>query len=138
MMTKDKLRQLTGDERLGQMRESEYLGAEDIDDGTEPVLTIAGLWYGSVTLQRGKENKDVLSFKEERVPGILQVRPLIVNSTNRKTLRIRIVRETLQVNPYITNVTQVSVSFEGSVLHLSFKLTTIYGEVTIDDCDIAL
>ena len=43
MMTKDKLRQLTGDERLGQMRESEYLGAEDIDDGTEPVLTIAGL-----------------------------------------------------------------------------------------------
>lgn len=87
MMTKDKLRQLTGDERLGQMRESEYLGAEDIDDGTDPVLTIAGLWYGSVTLQRGKENKDVLSFKEERVPGILQVRPLIVNSTNRKTLR---------------------------------------------------
>lgn len=41
MMTKDKLRQLKGDERLGQMRESEYLGAEDIDDGVEPVLTIA-------------------------------------------------------------------------------------------------
>lgn len=87
MMTKDRLRQLTGDERLGQMRESEYLGAEDIDDGVEPVLTIAGLWYGSVTLQRGKENKDVLSFTEERVPGVMQVRPLIVNSTNRKTLR---------------------------------------------------
>lgn len=87
MMTKDKLRQLKGDERLGQMRESEYLGAEDIDDGAEPVLTIAGLWNGTVTLQRGKENKDVLSFAEERVPGIMQVRPLIVNSTNRKTLR---------------------------------------------------
>ena len=87
MMTKDKLRQLTGDERLGQMRESEYLGAEDIDDDVEPILTIAGLWNGMVTLQRGKENKDVLSFAEERVPGILQVRPLIINSTNRKTLR---------------------------------------------------
>lgn len=87
MMTKDKLRQLTGDERLGQMRESEYLGAEDIDDGTEPILTIAALWYGQVTLQRGKENKDVLSFSEERVPGIMQVRPLIVNATNRKVLR---------------------------------------------------
>lgn len=49
MMTKDKLRQLKGDERLGQMRESEYLGAEDIDDGVEPVLTIAGLWNGTVT-----------------------------------------------------------------------------------------
>ena len=87
MMTKDKLRQLTGDERLGQMWESEYLGAEDIDDGVEPVLTISGLWNGMVTLQRGKENKDVLSFAEERVPGIMQVRPMIVNSTNRKVLR---------------------------------------------------
>ena len=87
MMPKDKLRQLTGDERLGQERESEYLGAEDIDDGTEPILTISGLWNGMVTLQRGKENKDVLTFAEERVPGIRQVRPLIVNSTNRKTLR---------------------------------------------------
>lgn len=87
MMTKDKLRQLTGEERLGQERESEYLGAEDIDDNVEPVLTIAGLWNGMVTLQRGKEKKDVLSFAEERVPGIMQVRPLIVNSTNRKTLR---------------------------------------------------
>lgn len=86
-MTKDKLRQLTGDERLGQMRESEYLGAEDIDDGVEPVLTISGLWNGMVTLQRGRENKDVLTFVEERVPGIMQVRPLIINSTNRKTLR---------------------------------------------------
>lgn len=86
-MTKDKLRQLKGDERLGQMRDSEYLGAEDIDDGVEPILTIAGLWNGKVTLQRGKENKDVLTFVEERVPGIYQVRPLIINSTNRKTLR---------------------------------------------------
>lgn len=56
----------------------------------------------------------------------------------RESEAIRIVRETLQINPYITSVSQVSVSFEGSVLHLSFKLTTIYGEVTIDDCDIAL
>ncbi len=87
MMPKDKLRQLTGDERLGQDRESEYLGAEDVDDGVEPILTISGLWNGMVTLQRGKEKKDVLTFAEERVPGIRQVRPLIVNSTNRKVLR---------------------------------------------------
>ena len=39
----DKLTQLKGDERLGQMRESEYLGAEDIDDNTEPILTIAAI-----------------------------------------------------------------------------------------------
>lgn len=60
------------------------------------------------------------------------------SSEVREAEAVRIVRETLQVNPYITNVTQVSVEFEDSVLHLSFKLTTIYGEVTVDECDIAL
>lgn len=74
-------------ERLGMNRDSEYLGAEDIDPGTEPVLTISALYSGKVTLQRGKEMKDVIAFAEERVPGIRQVRPLIVNATNRKTLR---------------------------------------------------
>ena len=72
MMTKDKLRQLTGDERLGQMRESEYLGAEDIDDGTEPVLTIAGLWYGSVTL-RSRSRRSTATVRRldsaRRTPG---------------------------------------------------------------------
>lgn len=74
-------------ERLGQNRESEYLGAEDIDPGTEPVVTISAIYSGMVTLQRGKEMKDVIAFKEESVPGIKHVRPLIVNATNRKTLR---------------------------------------------------
>lgn len=87
MMPKDKLRQLTGKERLGMNRDSEYLGAEDISEGAKPVLTISGLWNGLVTLQRGKENKDVLTFKEEKVAGMSQVRPLIVNATNRKTLK---------------------------------------------------
>lgn len=82
-----RMRPLTGNERLGANRDSEYLGAEDIDPGTEPVLTIAAIYNGMVTLQRGKENKDVIVFKEESVPGIRNVRPLIVNATNRKTLR---------------------------------------------------
>lgn len=78
---------LTGKERLGAMRDSEYMGAEDIDPGSEPVLTIDHIYYATVTLQRGKENKDVITFREETVPGIKRVRPLIVNATNRKTLR---------------------------------------------------
>lgn len=78
---------LTGKERLGAMRDSEYMGAEDIDPGSEPVLTIDHIYYATVTLQRGKENKDVITFREESVPGIKCVRPLIVNSTNRKMLR---------------------------------------------------
>lgn len=78
---------LSGKERLGAERDSEYMGAEDIDPGTEPVLTIDHIFNAVVTLQRGKEQKDVMTFKEASVPGIKKVRPLIVNSTNRKTLR---------------------------------------------------
>jgi hypothetical protein len=82
-----KMKPMTGSERLGANRSSEYLGAEDIDPGVEPVLTIEALYNGMITLQRGKENKDVIVFKEDRVPGIRNVRPLVCNATNRKTLR---------------------------------------------------
>lgn len=81
------MKPLTGKERLGADRDSEYMGAEDIDPGTEPVLTIKAIYNGMVTLSRGKEKKDVMVFEEESVPGIKTVRPLIVNATNRKTLR---------------------------------------------------
>lgn len=87
LQTGDNLKRLTEDERLGQNRESEYLGAEDIDPNLDPILTIDGLWNGMVTLQRGKENKDVITFVEKSVPGIKNVRPLIINATNRKVLR---------------------------------------------------
>lgn len=82
------MRPMSGKERLGAYRESEYLGAEDIEPGTEPVLTIRNLYNGMITLSRGKERHDVIAFVEESVPGsINQVRPLVVNATNRKTLR---------------------------------------------------
>ena len=79
------MRPLKGDERL--QRDSEYLGADDIDAGMEPVLTIKNAYRGKVTLQHGKEVKNVLTFAEEKVPGISEVRPLIINSTNRQTLK---------------------------------------------------
>lgn len=79
---------MQGKERLGANRESEYLGAEDLEPGTEPVLTIKALYNGMITLARGKERHDVIAFVEEKIPGMInQVRPLVVNATNRKTLR---------------------------------------------------
>ena len=73
------MKPMSGKERLGAHRDSEYLGAEDIEPGTEPVLTIANLYNGMITLARGKERHDVISFVEENVPGsINQVRPLVV------------------------------------------------------------
>jgi hypothetical protein len=79
------MKPLKGDEKLE--RDSEYMGADDIATGIEPILTIQHLYRGKVTLSRGKEVKNVLTFVEESVPGISEVRPLIVNSTNRQTLK---------------------------------------------------
>ena len=82
------MKAMSGKERLGAFRDSEYLGAEDIEPGTEPVLTIKAMYNGIITLARGKERHDVIEFAEEKVDGsINQVRPLVVNATNRKTLR---------------------------------------------------
>ena len=82
------MRPMSGKERLGAYRNSEYMGAEDLEPNTEPVLTISALYNGMITLARGKERHDVIAFVEESVPGMInQVRPLVVNSTNRKTLR---------------------------------------------------
>lgn len=87
MITKElqKMKPLKGDEKFE--RDSEYMGADDIDSGVEPVLTIKNLYRGKVTLQRGPEVKNVLTFAEESVPGISEVRPLIVNSGNRQILK---------------------------------------------------
>lgn len=88
MITKDleNLKPLKGDEPLP--RDSEYLGADDLDSTIEPVLTIKNIYRGKVTLSRGKEVKNVIVFAEEKANGIIgEVRPLIVNSTNRQTLK---------------------------------------------------
>ena len=87
MITKDleHMKPLKGDEKLE--RDSEYMGADDIDANVEPILTIKNIYRGKVTLSRGKEVKNVMTFVEESVPGISEVRPLIVNSTNRQTLK---------------------------------------------------
>ena len=44
----------------------------------------------------------------------------------------RYVRECLEVNPYITDVRQISVDFSGATLSLSCAVNTIYGEVNVD------
>lgn len=88
MITKDleHMKPLTGNEPLP--RDSEYLGADDLDSTVEPVLTIKHLYRGKVTLSRGKEVKNVIVFAEEKAPGIIgEVRPMILNATNRQMLK---------------------------------------------------
>ena len=81
-----RMKPLSGKERL--VRDAEYLGAFDIEPGTEPVLTIKAIYCGDVTLGQGRrERKNLLVFEEESVPGIGVVRPMILNTSNWKTLR---------------------------------------------------
>lgn len=56
----------------------------------------------------------------------------------RQSEAIRKLREALMINPYITAVDQISATFEGSCLHISFSLTTIYGEVTVHDTAVSI
>lgn len=88
MITKDleHMKPMSGDEVLP--RDSDYLGATDLDAKIEPVLTIKNLYFGKVTLSRGKETKGVLTFVEEKAPGIIgEVRPMILNAGNRQMLK---------------------------------------------------
>lgn len=44
----------------------------------------------------------------------------------------RYVRECLLVNPYITDVSDINVSFEGETLRINCRIQTIYGEVGLN------
>lgn len=44
----------------------------------------------------------------------------------------RYIRECLLTNPYITDVTDVSVSFDEGTLNMSCSIETVYGEAKID------
>lgn len=56
----------------------------------------------------------------------------------RQSEAIRKLREALLINPYITAVDQINTSLKGSVLQISFHLTTIYGEVSVHDAVIRI
>lgn len=84
----DKLDRITGTESLKKYFDTDYLGAYSIDDGKEPILTIEGVYQGDLTLTGGrKEHHVVLKFVERAVPGIDEVKPMILNTTNRATLK---------------------------------------------------
>ena len=68
----------------------------------------------------------------------LDLGDLLGRTCTEEVRRSEAVRETLLVNPYILDVSQVSVDFDGSWLRLGFRLKTIYGEVSMDGCDITV
>ncbi|MEG2000528.1 MAG: hypothetical protein RR053_03930 [Evtepia sp.] len=82
------MERITGDASLKRYFNSEYIGAYSLDPGVEPILTIDSLWYGDVVLGGGRSEEHVIvRFKEKAVHGVAEVKPLILNATNRKTLK---------------------------------------------------
>lgn len=86
--SKSKIVILEGEQRLGAAaRSSAFMAVEDFSTNAEPVLTIDKIGFGECVLDQGRrEDHDVIFFTEQSVPGLPAVRPLICNSTNRKTL----------------------------------------------------
>ena len=79
-MGSDKLTRVTGNESLRKYFDSEYMGAYSINPGAEPVVTIDSVLYGKITLEGGrKEDHVVITFKEKNVPGMCEVKPLVLN-----------------------------------------------------------
>lgn len=83
----DRLDRITGNDSLRKYFDSPYMGAYSFADGAEPVLTIAEVLFGKITLDGGrKEDHVVMRFAEKQVPGMSEVKPLVLNATNQKTL----------------------------------------------------
>lgn len=86
-MNGDKLVRVTGEESLRKYFDSAYMGAYSINPGCEPVVTIAEVLFGKITLDGGrKEEHVVLRFAEKEASGLCEVKPLVLNATNQKTL----------------------------------------------------
>ena len=51
----------------------------------------------------------------------------------RQSEAVRIIRECLMINPYITDVQQITCTFSGAVVDIRCKISSVYGEVSIRD-----
>lgn len=80
------LKRITGSDRLSKYIDSDYLGSGQLELNTDYVLTIDKLWQGKISTGGKAEQQVVISFKEKTVNGV-EVKPMILNATNRRTLK---------------------------------------------------
>lgn len=133
--------QLTGNGRLPLCREVDwnFKTNRPVWRGGQPVFVTgarAVLVWAWNALHTQRFAHDVFSTNYGQDISQLVGRPY--SDGVRQSEAVRILRDTLLVNPYITAVEQVEVAFEGSTLRLTARLNTIYGEVPIDGLDITL
>lgn len=80
------LKRITGNDRLAKYVDSEYLGSGQLELDEDYVLTIDKLWQGRISTGGKAEQQIVISFKERTINGV-EVKPMILNATNRRTLK---------------------------------------------------
>lgn len=80
------LHRITGNDRLSKYVDSDYLGSGQLELKTDYILTIDKLWQGKISTGGKAEQQVVISFREKTVNGI-DVKPMILNATNRRALK---------------------------------------------------
>lgn len=83
-----------------------------------------------MTLYTVRQSKDIFSADYGCDLANLVGRPF--SDTVRQSEAVRLIRECLMINPYITDVQQITCNFEGSVVEIRCSIATVYGEVTIN------
>lgn len=100
-------------------------GAPVVATGAEAVLTWA---WNALHVKRGLFE----ALSPEYGNDIYTLTGKPYTEATRNAEAVRYIRECLEINPYIREVRNVSVSFAGTELRVGFSLLTIYGEVTSD------
>lgn len=81
------LHQITGEDRLSKYVVSDYLGSGQLELDTDYPLTIDKLWQGIISTGGKPEQQIVISFRERTIGEDIEVKPMILNATNRRTLK---------------------------------------------------
>ena len=133
--------ELSGNSQLPLAREVAWDFEQDRPrwEGGRPVYVTgaqAVLVWAWNALHTGRGEHDVFTWEYGQELGELIGQPY--SEGIRQAEAVRRVREALLVSPYIRDVSQVSVRFEGDTLFLTCRIETIYGEVAMDGAGIAL
>lgn len=80
------LHRIVGSDRLSKYVDSEYLGSGQLDLDEEYIFTIDKLYQGKISTGGKAEQQVVITFKERFVNGV-EAKPMILNATNRRTLK---------------------------------------------------
>ena len=83
-----------------------------------------------MTLYTVRQSKDL--FSPDYGCDLANLVGQTFSDTVRQSEAVRLIRECLMINPYITDVQQITCEFSGSTVSIRCSVATVYGEVTIN------